>query len=206
MRRQAARRAGRLGRHLLRSRSCTPTTTRRCGTSSRATCRTRMSLKTVASAGLAGAAQPGAVGERGEVRRRRHVRQGLRGQVDQGRHRRRRRRSSSRSTRRRRRMAVRSVAPARRAPARPAARASRRWLEREGVFSWLMLAPPACSSCWRWSAIPFFYGIWLSLQDRPVAKPGAFVGLGNFVDRCARPGVLAGRAQHLRLHRRRRRS
>ena len=47
----------------------------------------------LASAGLAGAAQPGAVGERGEVRRRRHVRQGLRRQVDQGRHRRRQRRS-----------------------------------------------------------------------------------------------------------------
>ena len=29
---------------------------------------------------------------------------------------------------------------------------------------------------------PFVYGIWLSLQDRPVAKPGVFVGLANFVD------------------------
>ena len=28
---------------------------------------------------------------------------------------------------------------------------------------------------------PFFYGIWLSLQDRPVAKPGVFIGLGNFI-------------------------
>ena len=49
----------------------------------------RDSLQDVASAGLAGAAQPGAVGERGEIRRRRHVRQGLRRQVDQGGHRRR---------------------------------------------------------------------------------------------------------------------
>src|SRR5215470_3192947 len=30
-------------------------------------------------------------------------------------------------------------------------------------------------------AYPFFYGIYLSLQDRPVAKPGLFVGLANFV-------------------------
>ena len=28
---------------------------------------------------------------------------------------------------------------------------------------------------------PFFYGIWISLQDRPVAKPGVFVGLDNFI-------------------------
>ena len=25
---------------------------------------------------------------------------------------------------------------------------------------------------------PFVYGIWLSLEDRPVAKPGVFIGLG----------------------------
>ncbi len=35
------------------------------------------------------------------------------------------------------------------------------------------------------------YGIWLSLQARPVAQAGAFVGLGNFVTDCARPGLLA---------------
>src|SRR5512142_2345334 len=28
---------------------------------------------------------------------------------------------------------------------------------------------------------PFVYGIWLSLENRPVAKPGVFVGLANFV-------------------------
>ena len=28
---------------------------------------------------------------------------------------------------------------------------------------------------------PFIYGIWLSLEDRPVAKPGTFVGLANFI-------------------------
>ena len=30
-------------------------------------------------------------------------------------------------------------------------------------------------------AYPFFYGIYLSLQERQVAKPGVFVGLANFV-------------------------
>ena len=30
-------------------------------------------------------------------------------------------------------------------------------------------------------AYPFFYGIFLSLQDRPVARTGVFIGLGNFV-------------------------
>ena len=28
---------------------------------------------------------------------------------------------------------------------------------------------------------PFLYGIWLSLEDRPVARAGHFVGLANFV-------------------------
>ena len=28
---------------------------------------------------------------------------------------------------------------------------------------------------------PFVYGIWLSLEDRPVAKAGVFIGLGNFI-------------------------
>ena len=28
---------------------------------------------------------------------------------------------------------------------------------------------------------PFCYGIWLSLENRPVAKAGEFVGLANFI-------------------------
>jgi multiple sugar transport system permease protein len=28
---------------------------------------------------------------------------------------------------------------------------------------------------------PFVYGIWISLQNRPVAQPGVFIGLGNFI-------------------------
>src|SRR5437868_4239859 len=55
-----------------------------------------------------------------------------------------------------------------------------RFVEREGVFSWLMVAPPVLFLA-ALVGYPFFYGIWLSLQDRPVAKPGVFVGLANFV-------------------------
>src|ERR1700736_5603779 len=55
-----------------------------------------------------------------------------------------------------------------------------RWLEREGVFSWLMVAPPVAFLV-ALVGYPFFYGIGLSLQNRPVAKAGVFVGLDNFV-------------------------
>ena len=53
------------------------------------------------------------------------------------------------------------------------------WADRQSVFSWLMMAPPLLFL----SALvgyPFCYGILLSLQDRPVAHPGTFVGLKNF--------------------------
>src|SRR5881396_669378 len=53
-------------------------------------------------------------------------------------------------------------------------------LEREGVFSWLMLAP-GVAFLLAFVAYPFFYGIFLSLQDRRVASTGVFVGLANFV-------------------------
>src|SRR5205823_6973592 len=67
-------------------------------------------------------------------------------------------------------------------PARLAGRTTRRRgvLEREGVFSWLMLAP-GVAFLLAFVAYPFFYGISLSLQDRRVASPGVFVGLANFV-------------------------
>src|SRR5437763_9841797 len=66
-------------------------------------------------------------------------------------------------------------------PARLAARTARRRgvLEREGVFSWLMLAP-GVAFLLAFVAYPFFYGIFLSLQDRRVASEGVFVGLANF--------------------------
>lgn len=56
----------------------------------------------------------------------------------------------------------------------------RRWTEREGVFSWLMVGPPILFLC-ALVGYPFLYGIWLSLEDRPVAHAGTFVGLANFV-------------------------
>src|SRR5262249_15277013 len=52
-------------------------------------------------------------------------------------------------------------------------------IEREGAFSWLMLAPGVLFLV-AFVAYPFFYGIFLSLQDRPVARTGVFVGLANF--------------------------
>ena len=55
----------------------------------------------------------------------------------------------------------------------------RRWTEREGVFSWLMIVPPGLFLV-ALVGYPFVYGIWLSLEDRPVAHAGTFVGLGNF--------------------------
>ena len=64
----------------------------------------------------------------------------------------------------------------------PTARSSgilRRWTEREGVFGWLMVAPPTAFLVLL-VGYPFVYGIYLSLQDRPVAKAGVFVGLANF--------------------------
>jgi multiple sugar transport system permease protein len=53
------------------------------------------------------------------------------------------------------------------------------WLDRESVFSWLMMALPLLFLA-ALVGYPFCYGILLSLQDRPVAHPGTFVGLKNF--------------------------
>jgi multiple sugar transport system permease protein len=53
-------------------------------------------------------------------------------------------------------------------------------LDRGPVFSWLMMAPPILFLA-AFVGYPFFYGIYLSLQDRPVAQPGVFVGLKNFI-------------------------
>jgi multiple sugar transport system permease protein len=68
--------------------------------------------------------------------------------------------------------------------ARPASAAARPLslrgvLEREGAFSWLMLAPGVLFLL-AFVAYPFFYGIFLSLEERRVAQPGTFVGLANF--------------------------
>src|SRR3954462_2676883 len=54
------------------------------------------------------------------------------------------------------------------------------WLDRESVFSWLMMALPLLFLA-AFVGYPFFYGILLSLQDRPGAATGTFVGLKNFL-------------------------
>jgi multiple sugar transport system permease protein len=53
------------------------------------------------------------------------------------------------------------------------------WLDRQSVFSWLMMAPPLLFLA-ALVGYPFCYGILLSLQDRPVAHAGTFIGLKNF--------------------------
>src|ERR1700752_2814634 len=53
-------------------------------------------------------------------------------------------------------------------------------LDRESVFSWLMLALPLLFLA-ALVGYPFFYGLLLSLEDRPVAQPGHFVGLKTFI-------------------------
>ena len=65
--------------------------------------------------------------------------------------------------------------------ARPARRTATLagWLDRQSVFSWPMMAPPLLFLA-ALVGYPFCYGILLSLQDRPVAHAGTFVGLKNF--------------------------
>ncbi len=65
-------------------------------------------------------------------------------------------------------------------------RALPRWIDREAVFSWLMIALPLAYLV-AFIGYPFVYGIVLSLQHRPVAQPGVFVGLRNFVENAHDP-------------------
>jgi multiple sugar transport system permease protein len=76
-------------------------------------------------------------------------------------------------------MVVRPASLARPAPVAGRPFTLRGLLEREGLFSWLMLAPGVAFLV-AFVAYPFFYGIFLSLQDRRVATEGVFVGLANF--------------------------
>ncbi len=55
----------------------------------------------------------------------------------------------------------------------------REWLEREAVFSWLMLTPPLLFLL-AFLGYPFAYGIYLGFVSRQVAQTSTFVGLGNF--------------------------
>src|ERR1700730_1343632 len=76
-------------------------------------------------------------------------------------------------------MSVRPAPLARPAPVAGRLLSLRGLLEREAAFSWIMLAPGVLFLL-AFVAYPFFYGIYLSLQDRPVARAGVFVGLANF--------------------------
>jgi multiple sugar transport system permease protein len=77
-------------------------------------------------------------------------------------------------------MAVRPAPLERSAPVSGRMLSLRGFIEREGIFSWLMLAPGVLYLL-AFVAYPFFYGIFLSLQDRPVARTGVFIGFANFV-------------------------
>ncbi len=64
-------------------------------------------------------------------------------------------------------------------PARPLSRA--RFRIKEGTaFGWMMAALPLLFLV-AFVGYPFVYGIWLSLENRSVARPAVFVGLGNFI-------------------------
>jgi multiple sugar transport system permease protein len=64
---------------------------------------------------------------------------------------------------------------------RPALRWPRRSIKEGTLFSWLMLALPLLFLI-AFVGYPFVYGIWLSLEDRAVARSATFVGLANFLD------------------------
>jgi multiple sugar transport system permease protein len=68
---------------------------------------------------------------------------------------------------------------------RPPGRLSR-LLEREAIFSWLMLAPGVLFLL-AFIGYPFVYGIYLSLLERSVGRDGVFVGLQNFVRNVSDP-------------------
>lgn len=77
--------------------------------------------------------------------------------------------------------ALEAARPAGQAVAAPRPFRPREWLEREAVFSWLMLTPPLLFLL-AFLGYPFCYGVYLSFVNRPVAQPATFVGLGNFVN------------------------
>src|SRR5262249_26232435 len=78
-------------------------------------------------------------------------------------------------------MAVGPASIARPAPAVDRRAPPRRVLERGGALSWIMLAPRALFLL-AFVPPPLLSRLPLSLQDRPVAKPGLFVGPANFVN------------------------
>jgi multiple sugar transport system permease protein len=60
------------------------------------------------------------------------------------------------------------------------------WVERESVFSWLMLTPPLLFLV-AFLGYPFVYGVYLSFFERQVASAAHFVGMRNFANLWADP-------------------
>jgi multiple sugar transport system permease protein len=56
----------------------------------------------------------------------------------------------------------------------------RGFVERESVFSWLIITPPVLFLL-LFLGYPFVYGVYLSFFHKEVAREPAFVGFGNFV-------------------------
>ena len=54
------------------------------------------------------------------------------------------------------------------------------FMERESVFSWLMVTPPLLFLL-AFLGYPFVYGVYLSFFHKEVARPASFVGFDNFV-------------------------
>src|ERR1051326_5714231 len=95
-------------------------------------------------------------------------------------------------------MAVGPASIARPAPLEGRRMTARGLFEREGMFSWIMLAPGVLFLL-AFVAYPFFYGIYLSLQDRRVAQAGTFVGLANFTAQMQDPVFWQVRSEERRV-------
>src|SRR2546426_9241710 len=131
---------------------------------------------------VAGARQSRARRRDQSLGRDRHVLQGLHGRADQDRH-----RGGRRAAQADLRIGMSEVVEASRATAlaAPAHRSFRSGrlaalVQRESVFSWLMLTPPVLFLL-AFLGYPFFYGVYLSFFRREGAGPASFVGLGHFV-------------------------
>ena len=90
-------------------------------------------------------------------------------------------------------MSVRPATLARTAPVAAGRSALRGFLEREGIFGWLMLAPGVLFLL-AFVAYPFFYGIFLSLQERRVAATRC---VGFFSEQQSAPRRPNGRIERL---------
>src|SRR6266850_6436586 len=131
---------------------------------------------------VAGAGQPRARRRDQSLGRDRHVLQGVHGRADQNRH-----RGGRRAAQADLRIRMSPLVEASRAAAldartyRPVRLGRlREFVEREQVFSWLILTPPLLFLL-AFLGYPFFYGVYLSFFRREVAGPPIFVGFGNFV-------------------------